>query len=310
MKRALLDTTIFDRERTAEEARRARKLDNIYHAGQDKIWDGREVLDELVKRHGGVRMARAEKAALARVFSGLMWGELAAWKISAQLADRLEGFEARLAATSQAHDEARHFYVLHEYLELLDIELPELDRATRYLLETVLGTEVLVEKLVGMQLFVETMALTLFKMVRGLAVEPVITELLSYYERDEARHIGLGIQHAPDLMKGMGAPELARLAAFETRVLLASLVSLKRMEPSLRTLGVDPRALSETGTRMLLELMRQLEEANDNRPTHALSTVVSRSFFATKELMFPRAGGERLGARVFEAGRAFLNDAA
>ena len=261
MTRSHLDTTLFDRERTHQEARRAKKLENIYHAGQDKIWDGREVLSALVAKHGGVKMGLVQKQALARVFSGLMWGEMAAWKISAQLADRLDGFEAKLAATSQAHDEARHFYVLHDYLALLDIELPELDMATRFLLETVLGTEVLVEKLVGMQLFVETMALTLFKMVRTLAPEPVITELLGYYERDEARHVGLGIQHAPDLMKGMTAPDLARLAAFETRVLLASLVSLKRMEPSLRTLGVDPRQLSDTGAHMLLGIMEQLREA-------------------------------------------------
>jgi hypothetical protein len=197
MARVHLDTSIFERTHTREEARRARKLENLYHAGQHKIWDGREVLAGLVAKHGGVHMKTAEKQALARVFSSLMWGELAAWKISAQLADRLDGYEARLAATSQAHDEARHFYVLHDYLELLELELPALDPATRYLLETVLGTDVLTEKLVGMQLFVETMALTMFKTVRELAVEPVLTELLSYFERDEARHVGLGIQHVP-----------------------------------------------------------------------------------------------------------------
>jgi hypothetical protein len=48
-----------------------------------------------------------------------MWGELAAWKISAQLADELEPLEAKLAATSQVHDEARHFYVMHDYLDAL-----------------------------------------------------------------------------------------------------------------------------------------------------------------------------------------------
>jgi len=28
-------------------------------------------------------------------------------------------------------------------------------------------------------------------------VEPVLTELLPYYERDEARHVGLGVQMVP-----------------------------------------------------------------------------------------------------------------
>lgn len=311
MTRAHLDTSIFARERTHQEARRAKKLENLYHVGQHKIWDGREVLAMLVAKHGGaIRMGAAEKQALARVFSSLMWGEMAAWKISAQLADRLAGYEARLAATSQSHDEARHFYVLHDYLELLGIELPPLDPATRFLLETVLGTDVLAEKLVGMQLFVETMALTMFKMVRELAVEPVLTELLSYYERDEARHVGLGIQHVPDLLASMSTTELARLAAFETRVLLASLVSLKRMEPSLRTLGVDPRKISDSGTHMLLDLVDKVREANDGVAVFGMSTVVSRSFFATQELMFPRSGDDRITSRIFSAGRAFLLDAA
>ena len=56
----------------------------------------------------------------------LMWGELAAWRISAQLADRLEPLEMKMAATSQAHDEARHFYVMHDYLELATGGLKEL----------------------------------------------------------------------------------------------------------------------------------------------------------------------------------------
>src|SRR5207244_174538 len=136
----LLDTSIFSRERSRDEASRARKLENIYHAGQDKIWDGREVLTNLVAKHGGVRMALDAQQALANVFSSLMWGELAAWKISAQLADALTDFEAKMAATSQVHDEARHFYVLHDYLSLLDVEIPDIGRSTRMLLETVLAT--------------------------------------------------------------------------------------------------------------------------------------------------------------------------
>src|SRR6185436_1546667 len=90
----LLDTTIFAREHTREEARRAHKLENIYHAGQDKIWDGREVLNALFEKHGGVKMPLEAQRALSKVFSALMWGELAAWKISAQLADHLEDFGA------------------------------------------------------------------------------------------------------------------------------------------------------------------------------------------------------------------------
>src|SRR5438874_2661097 len=98
---------MFDLARSAADARRYERVENIYHRGQDLAWNGREVLAKLVEKHGGVRLPPATRAALGAVFGPILWGELAAWKISAQLADRLEPLEAKMAATSQAHDEAR-----------------------------------------------------------------------------------------------------------------------------------------------------------------------------------------------------------
>ena len=101
---------MFDLDRSAEEARRLVKCQSIYHRGQELAWDGRDLLGELIAKHGGVHIADPEKAAaLSRIFNIILWGELAAWRISAQLADRLVPLEAKMAATSQAFDEARHF---------------------------------------------------------------------------------------------------------------------------------------------------------------------------------------------------------
>jgi hypothetical protein len=309
MGRGLLDTTIFSRQRSHEEARRAHKLEHIYHAGQDKIWDGRKVLSELIHKHGGVRMPLDAQQALAKVFSSLMWGELAAWKISAQLADSLTDFEAKMAATSQVHDEARHFYVLHDYLELLDIEVPDLNRPTRILLETVLETDSLVEKLVGMQLFVESMALTVFKAVRELEVEPVLCELLLYFERDESRHVGLGIQYSPDLLRGMRHRDRAKLEAYQLKILLTSLASLKTLEPCFRRLGVNPRLVAEDGKNKMLMAMDMLAEANGGQRTQLADAFVQRIFNATCELMFPLEVGAPAHRRLFDAGRALIAEA-
>src|SRR4051812_38944917 len=71
------------------EARRAKRLESIYHVGQERIWDGRAVLAELIAKHGRPQLEGKERRALSRIFSIIMWGELAAWKISAQLSDRL-----------------------------------------------------------------------------------------------------------------------------------------------------------------------------------------------------------------------------
>lgn len=237
---------MFDLARSAEEARRLHKCGAIYHRGQEAAWDGRAVLAELVARHGGVQVEPAARAALERVFAIILWGELAAWKISAQLADRLVPLEAKLAATSQAFDEARHFYVMHDYLTALGYRPGPLPRAPQALLELVLGTDELAEKLMGMQLMIETMALALFQAVRERAIEPVLTELLRYFERDEARHVGLGMQYVPSLVAAMSRPRLLRLGTFQVRLMFLALSELRVMAPDLATLGLDPRVLIES----------------------------------------------------------------
>jgi hypothetical protein len=234
---------MFDRSYSDDEARRARRMENIYHAGQERMWDGREVLADLVAKHGPPRLDPTMRRALARVFSIIMWGELAAWKISAQLADRIESLEPKLAAASQVHDEARHFYVMHDYLELLGERPKEMDPWARRVLELTLRTDSLVKKLLGMQLVVETIALVIFQRVRELEAEPVLTELLTYFERDEARHVGLGVQMLPPLLGELRVPELVSLAAFELDLLVSAVIALKRIEPDLLSIGVDPRSV-------------------------------------------------------------------
>jgi hypothetical protein len=234
---------MFDHDFTEKEARRARRMENIYHAGQDKIWDGKEVLASLIAKHGKPKLGANERRALARIFSIIMWGELAAWKISAQLADRLVPLGAKMAASSQTHDEARHFYVMHDYLEALGDRPKKLDYWSRRVVEMTLGTKSLAKKLLGMQLTIETIALTIFQRVRELDVEPVLTELLPYYERDEARHVGLGVQSLPQMIAAMGVAERVDFAAFHLNLYISALASLKAMEPDLLSIGVDPRSI-------------------------------------------------------------------
>ena len=96
---------MFDIVRNADEARRMRKCESIYHKGQTMAWDGKEILPMLLEKHGGVHVPAEKKEALKRLFAIILWGELAAWKISLQLADGLVPLEAKMAATSQAHDD-------------------------------------------------------------------------------------------------------------------------------------------------------------------------------------------------------------
>jgi len=238
---------MFELERNADEARRATKLRNIYHRGQDLAWDGRTMLAELKQKHGPIVISDEKRRALSRIFEIILWGELAAWKISAELADALVPLEAKMAATSQAHDEARHFYVMYDYLKELGYTPTRIDPYSQKVLDITIGTPVLAHKILGMQLMIETIALTIFQTVREARVEPVLSDLLLYYEKDEARHVGLGTQYLPAILRRQSALEAASTMGFQLKLVFWTLASLKSMEKDLATLGITAPKLLEHG---------------------------------------------------------------
>jgi len=256
----------YDLSASAEDARRMDRLTGIYHKGQDLAWNGREVLAELLAKHGGTHVPETLKAPLSRVFGSILWGELAAWKISAQLADRIEPLGAKMAATSQAHDEARHFYVIHDYLvaatgHTQDRPYP----ATERLLNAVLETDDLACKLLGMQLQVETTALTIFQGVRERRVDPVLSDLMLYFEKDEARHVGLGIQYLPMLVRKMSPLESLRFTRFALGITVNLLSGLWAMSDDLEALGLDPREIMRLGKSKQLLVFEDLWSATGER---------------------------------------------
>jgi hypothetical protein len=194
--------------------------------------------------------------------------------------------EAKMGATSQAFDEARHFYVMHDYLGHLGYEPKRLDRAPQALLDLVLDTPNLAYKLLGMQLMIETIALTVFQTVRESEVEPVLCDLMKYFERDEARHVGLGMQYLPSLMSRMSKTEVSRLITFQVRLLAWALWELKVLEKDFAVLGLDPRTVLERGRK------KQLAALHEAFAALGPNWVPERNYAAATlkgitELMFP-----------------------
>ena len=256
----LITYDMFSQERSDREARAAEKLERIYHLGQEKAWNGKEVLAELMEKHGGIQLAPEKLAPLRRIFAVIFWGELAAWKVSAQLALELVPLEAKMAASSQAHDEARHFYVMHDYLEQLKYTPESLSPSSARILASVLSADSLAKKLMGMQLMVEPVALTLFQLVRESQIEPVLCDLLVYYERDEARHVALGIQYLPHLIAKMSAREKVEFLLWKLKLFSYQLDALRELETDVRALGYHPREVIRLGQLKLLHAARLLEE--------------------------------------------------
>jgi hypothetical protein len=290
---------MFDVTRTAEEARRFTRMQSLYHRGQELAWNGNAVLEELWKKHGGSRLRPEHLEPARRVLGSIMWGELAAWKIAAQLADELEPLEARMAATSQAHDEARHFYVMHDYLVRATGDFPRvMNKAAERLVSAALTADTTAKKIIGMQLQLESTALTIFHAFREANVCPVLSELLVYYEKDEARHVGLGVQLLPTLIRKMSVPERVAFSAYSFKVGFLSLGSLKGAETDLRALGIDPRRVAILGKSKQMLVFEELFKLAPNARSKA-GERIGFMMDAIAEALWPAGGaGSPLGERA------------
>lgn len=291
---------MFENSNFGLAAKNARILERVYHKGHAHAWDGREVLGSLIKQHGEPSIDRDTAEALGRVFSIIMWGELAAWRISAELADELEPLEAKLAATSQAFDEARHFYVMHDYLVKLDAMPDHLPLGARKLLEGVMNADHLSKKLLGMQLMVEPVALTLFHIIKQLDVEPVLTGLMPYYERDESRHVALGIQYLPAMLSTMSRRERASLWAFQMKLLTFEIWSNVNLMRDLQKLGVPPRTLVEVGKSKQMKALEMVQESlgvDSSLP----NMIMDRYADTAVALTMPIEDGQSMGDRLKSA---------
>jgi hypothetical protein len=255
---------LADRSVVAATEEKTRKLQRIYHVAHDQAWDGRKTLAQLVEKHGGIHIPEDKKEAFGKIASVLLWGELAAWTISADIALKLEEPDAKMAASSQVFDEARHFYVLRDYLWQAGVEVPPLGGYSRKLLVDLLATENLLYKLVGMQLLVENTAVALFRLIGKAQIEPVLSELFVLYERDEARHVGLGVLALPNILADMSKREARSLWLFQTKIYVLMMVGGMTMRDAFATLGVDQAEMQRFGFRLQKQVFAEMRGSADS----------------------------------------------
>lgn len=295
---------MFDAGSVADEAAAARKLERLYHRGQERAWAGTEVLTALAEEHGPSRLDAEGRAALREVLGGILWGELIAWKVAAKLADEAVPLEIKLAATSQAHDESRHFYVLHDFLERVGGAPMRLPKSAERLFERVLAADTMAKRILGMHLVVEPMAQSIFHLLREREVDPVLSELMPLFERDEARHVALGVLYLPQLLAEARPRELAALATWQLRTYLMQLDVLRDTAPALAALGVDARVAYRQGRKRQLAAMRLV--GDELGRTLPVTELFVRVIDFKSELDFPDDARIALGARLKNATRVAL----
>jgi hypothetical protein len=154
---------------------------------------------------------RAQQRAFT--FTQLFLGEQAALALCAQLLNMVPEVETKFCLAGQIIDEARHVEVFGRYLEKLGVDAP-LNPALEDLTYRLLDSDHYGEKIVGMQIFLEGVAVGLFQRFQKDSPDPLMRDLIQLVLRDESRHAGFGVIYLADKFRNASAAERARVEAF------------------------------------------------------------------------------------------------
>jgi hypothetical protein len=111
-----------------------------------------------------------------------------------------------------------------------------------------------------MQLLFETNAVVIFRRLGESGVCPILAELLPYFERDESRHVGLGVLYIPRLIAKMTPAEARRTARFQLDCILLLMGAGFTFRDDFELLGLDPRTMATRVTSMQDDIVRQMAD--------------------------------------------------
>ncbi len=109
-----------------------------------------------------------------------------------------------------------------------------------------------------MQLLVESNALSIFRGLAEAKIEPVLEELLPYYEKDEARHVGLGVLYLPRLLKQLDRVQSAKVFAFQMRCIGLLMSGGLTMREDFVKLGMNSREMARHTIKLQNEIQHDM----------------------------------------------------
>lgn len=149
----------------------------------------------------------------AFTFVQLFLGEQAALALCAQLMNMVPEMETKFCLAGQVIDEARHIEVFGRYLEKLGADAP-FSPPLEELVHRLLDSDHYGEKIVGMQIFLEGIAVGIFQQFQKASPDPLMRELIQLVLRDESRHAAFGVLYLADKFRGCSRAERRRIETF------------------------------------------------------------------------------------------------
>ena len=132
------------------------------------------------------------KAANIFLLSQVLHGEQAALMTCGQLVNVVPDMDGKFAAAVQVMDEARHVEVFARYLDCHGLRFP-IDPDLKIIIEQLMSESDWEAKCVGMQVILESVALSFFRLGTEIAVEPTLRDFIGRVHEDEARHVAYGV---------------------------------------------------------------------------------------------------------------------
>ena len=176
----------------------------------------------------------AQKKAIVAILAAIGHGEAYAWMVSATLLSEVKSTGARAALTMQVLEEAKHFVVLRELVEAFGVPVPRQSAWEYLLLEGALKAHGL-DKFYGMNVLVETIALSIF----GLLASLPGLDVLQRFHLDESRHTALPVNYFKEFPLAERERKSTRGAVRRIAMTLPTLPLVMCLEPELAELGID-----------------------------------------------------------------------
>ena len=146
--------------------------------------------------------------------SQFMHGEQGALICTAKIVETVPWYDAKLYASTQVMDEARHVEVFAKYLDTKLSGHYPINAHLRMLLDDIITDSRWDMTYLGMQIMVEGLALAAFGFMYQLTEEPLLKQLLRYVMSDEARHVAFGVLSLKEYYGELGTAEIRERQEF------------------------------------------------------------------------------------------------
>ncbi len=244
-----------------------KKVGNLYERAKKDQWNVTEKYHYKKGENSESGFTKEAREAIARLYSQLYYGERGAQIISSQMVGMVPHNEAAKFLSTQSMDEARHVEIFEKMLLNFDRIYP-MNPFLAVLLSDMCKAPTWQEKIIGMNMLVEGLALTVFhtmvhtfenhELFKDDPETQSVVEPLKYIIKDEARHVGFATVYLKEtLKKGMSRFEVRRLHIRQLVWMFFLYGSVKYHQEEAEMVGVDYLSIVK---KILIDHQARVEE--------------------------------------------------